>query len=71
MTEKTWSNEDLHVPKVIRALKIIVENGEMDGTLGKNTAGLVVREIVERGRQWSFLGHGFDEAWEEVFKEEK
>jgi Questin oxidase-like len=68
--EKTWTDEDLHVPKVVRALKIIaVECGEMDEELARNAAGLVVQEKVVNGRTWSMLGHGFDEAWEEVSKE--
>jgi Questin oxidase-like len=71
MSEKTWANEDLHVPKVIRALKVVVQNAEMDPELGRKTAGMVVKEMVEKKRRWSYLGHGFDEAWEEVAKEKK
>jgi Questin oxidase-like len=63
--KKTWTNEDLHVPKVIRALKTISEAGEMDATLARNAAGIVVQEKIDGGRRWSFLGHGFDEAWEQ------
>ena len=65
IAEKTWKDEDLHVPKVVRALKTIaVDYGEMDEELARNAAGLVVREKVEKGRKWSMYGHGFDEAWE-------
>ena len=70
IAEKTWSNEDLHVPKVIRALKTIaVECSEMDEELARDSAGLVVREKIEQGRKWSMYGHGFDETWDEVLKE--
>lgn len=69
ITEKTWSDEDLHVPKVIRALKVISKHGEMDDDLGRNAAGLVVEEMIDRKRAWSFFGHGFDEAWEAVARE--
>ena len=59
------------MPKVVRALKMIaVDCAEMDETLARNAAALVVQEKVDNGRQWSFLGHGFDEAWEKVAKEE-
>jgi len=72
ITEKTWTDEDLHVPKVIRALKVIaVDCGEMDDTFARNAAGLVVEEEIEKQNGWSFLGHGFDEAWEEIAREEK
>jgi len=37
--------------------------------LARNAAGLVVKEKVDNGRKWSFLGPGFDQAWEEVSKE--
>lgn len=71
ITEKTWANEDLHVPKVIRALKMIsVECGEMDEEMARNAAGLVVQEKIENGNRWSMYGHGFDETWEAVLKEE-
>jgi hypothetical protein len=70
IAEKTWSNEDLHVPKVIRALKAIaVDCGEMDEEFARNSAGLVVREKIENGKRWSMYGHGFDESWDEVLKE--
>jgi hypothetical protein len=70
MAEKTWSNEDIHVPKVIRALKTIaVECGEMDEELARTSAGLVVREKIENRKRWSMYGHGFDETWDEVLKE--
>lgn len=70
ITEKTWTDEDLHVSKVIRALKVIaVECGEMDEELARNAAALVIQEKVVNGRRWSMLGHGFDEAWEKVSKE--
>ena len=68
--EKTWGNEDLHLPKVIRALKVLgADRGEMDEELAKNAAGLVVQEIIVNGENWSLLGHGFDEAWDQVSKE--
>jgi hypothetical protein len=71
IVEKTWENEDLHVPKVIRALKMIaVECSEMDQELARNAAGLVLQEKVENGNKWSMYGHGFDETWDEVAKEE-
>ena len=50
---------------------ISVECGEMDETLARNAAALVVQEKVDNGRKWSFLGHGFDEAWEEVANEQE
>ena len=63
---------DVHVPKVIRALQVIaVECGEMDEELARNAAGLVVQEKIVNGEKWSYLGHGFDEAWEHVSKENK
>jgi len=70
LSEKVWKDEDLHVPKVVRALKTIaVDCGEMDETLARNAAALVVQEKVVNGREWSFLGHGFDEAWDKVAHE--
>jgi hypothetical protein len=66
IAEKTWSNEDLHVPKVIRSLKVMSERGEMNDALARNGAGLIVQEMIDNGKSWSFLGHGFDEAWEKV-----
>lgn len=70
--EKTWTDLDLHVPKVIRALQVIsVECGEMDEELARNAAGLVVQEKIFNGEKWSFLGQGFDEAWDEVSKEDR
>jgi len=69
ITQKTWADEDLHVPKVIRALRVIAENHEMDEELARNAAGLVVREKIERKKRWAMLGHGFDDAWEEISKE--
>jgi len=72
ITEKTWANEDLHVPKVIRALKTIaVECGEMNEELARNSAGLVIQEQVENDKPWSMFGHGFDETWAEVAMENK
>lgn len=72
INEKTWADVDLHVPKVIRALQVIaVECGEMDEELARNAAGLVVQEKIDNGEGWSYLGHGFDEAWEEVSKEDR
>jgi hypothetical protein len=41
----------------------------MDETLARNAAALVVQEKVVNGREWSFLGHGFDEAWDKVAHE--
>jgi hypothetical protein len=70
ITQRTWTNEDLHVPKVIRALRVTaVDNHEMDEALARNAAGLVVREKIERKNRWAMLGHGFDDAWEEISKE--
>jgi hypothetical protein len=70
LAEKTWANEDLHVPKVVRSLKMIaVDCGEMDERLARNAAALVIQEKVENGKDWSMLGHGFDKAWEKVSKE--
>jgi hypothetical protein len=70
LAEKTWSNEDLHVPKVIRAMRTIgVDCGEMDEELARNAAGLVIQEKIENGKTWSMYGHGFDEAWDDVAKE--
>ena len=69
ITEMTWKDEDLHVPKVVRALKVMSEMGEIDDDLAKNAAALVVQEKVENGRRWSMLGHGFDEAWDQISKE--
>ena len=58
--------KDLHVPKVIRALKMIaLEYGEMDEELARNAAGLVVQEKIDHKRRWSFFGHGFDETWDD------
>jgi Questin oxidase-like len=72
ITEKTWTDDDLHVPKVIRALRTIsVDCDEMDEELARNAAGLVVQEKIENGEEWSMYGHGFDEAWEEVSKEKQ
>jgi Questin oxidase-like len=72
ITEKTWTNEDLHVPKVIRALRVTGrDNHEMDEELARNAAGLVVREKIERNKKWAMLGHGFDDAWEQISKEPK
>jgi hypothetical protein len=52
---------------VVRALKMIsVDCNEMDETLARNAAALVVQEKVINGEEWSFLGHGFDEAWDKV-----
>src|SRR5271156_3669505 len=65
IVKKTWTDEDLHVPKVIRALKVISEAREMGEDLARNAAGLVVQEKIDGKRRWSFLGHGFDEAWEQ------
>jgi hypothetical protein len=31
---------------------------------------LVLQEKVENGNKWSMYGHGFDETWDEVAKEE-
>ena len=69
ITQKTWTDDDLHVPKVIRALRVIAENREMEEELARNAAGLVVREKIERKKRWAMLGHGFDDAWEEISKE--
>ena len=71
LAEKTWTNEDLHVPKVIRSLRMIaIDCGEMDESLARNAAALIVKEKIENGKAWSMLGHGFDKAWEKVSKEE-
>jgi len=70
IVETTWSDEDLHVPKAVRALKVIADNGEMDKELAKNAAALIVQRKVEKHEKWSFLGHGFDEAWDELAKED-
>lgn len=68
MTHKTWTDEDLHVPKVIRALKTIgPELGEMNEELARNAAGLVVQEKIDKKRRWSFFGHGFDETWDDDY----
>ena len=70
IVQKSWTDEDLHVPKVIRALKTIaVDCNEMDEELARNAAGLVVREKIEKKRKWSKYGHGFDETWDDVVKE--
>jgi Questin oxidase-like len=66
MTRKTWSVEDIHIPKVIRALKVISEMDEMDAELAKNAAGLVVVEMIDNGNRWSYFGQGFDKAWEDM-----
>lgn len=50
---------------------IAVDCGEMDETFARNAAALVVQEKVDHGREWSFLAHGFDEAWEKVAEEEE
>jgi hypothetical protein len=71
IVEKTWENEDLHVPKTIRALKVIsIDCGEMEETFARNVAGLVIQETVDNKQDWSFLAHGFDEAWEKVAEED-
>jgi len=43
--------------------------GEMDEALAKNAAAIVVQEKIENHRRWSMLGHGFDEAWDQVSRE--
>jgi hypothetical protein len=69
LIEKTWPEEDLHVPKVIRALYVLGHQlGEIDGELARNAAGVVVREKIEKKKKWSMYGHGFDEAWDEEAK---
>jgi hypothetical protein len=65
LIQKTWQDEDLHVPKVIRALYVLgAQRGEIDDELARNAAGVVVKENVEDGKSWSRYKHGFDEAWE-------
>lgn len=72
ITEKTWTDEDLHVPKVIRALRVVGRDiHEMDEELARNAAGLVVREKIDRKKRWAMLGHGFDDAWEKISQEQK
>ena len=70
IVKETWQDEDLHVPKAIRALKVIADNGEMDKDLARNAAALIVERKVKHKERWSFLGHGFDEAWDEIAKED-
>jgi len=43
----------------------------MDETLARNAAGLVVQEKIDKKRMWSFLSHGFDEAWEQKEADEE
>lgn len=50
---------------------IAVDCGEMNETLARNSAALVVQEKVINGNKWSFLGHGFDEAWDKVAHEKE
>jgi hypothetical protein len=71
IVKATWKDEDLHVPKAVRALKVTAGNGEMDAELARKAAALIVERKVEHHEKWSFLGHGFDEAWDELAKEDQ
>ena len=64
MTERSWESEDLHVPKVTRALKIVgKELKEMDENVALQAAQLTVDWIVKRNGKWGMSGPGFRESW--------
>ena len=64
VTERSWESEDLHVPKVTRALKIVgKELKEMDEALALQAAQLTVDWIVKRNGKWGMNGPGFRESW--------
>ncbi|KAI9101704.1 hypothetical protein DFS34DRAFT_591545 [Phlyctochytrium arcticum] len=60
----THANEDIHVPKAVRTLKIAEERfGSRDG-FWLQAARLTVEKMQTRHGSWSYAGCGYSEAWE-------
>ncbi|KNC97361.1 uncharacterized protein SPPG_07288 [Spizellomyces punctatus DAOM BR117] len=68
---KTWEqivhyaheSEDLHVPKVIRTLKIAEEMYGPENDLWIQVARLTIDKLVIKGGQWDRDGCGYEETW--------